>query len=138
MARIQVVAAASIDGFLPAEHDGWLDWLRTDRRGFKRWREACVRRLYAGYPLVDLICEKEESDEENIYSAEIADAESVELLRGMFLYHIVDEVVLYLLPVTGQGGVRVLEGFTASRWKTVQIRRYGNGICRIVYRKVSH
>ena len=89
------MAAASIDGFLPAEHDGWMDWLRTDRRG-------------------------------------------VELLRGMFLYHIVDEVVLYLLPVTGQGGVRVLEGFTASRWKTVQIRRYGNGICRIVYRKVSH
>lgn len=136
MARIQVVVAASIDGFLPAEHDGWMDWLRTDRRGFKRWREACVRRLYAGYPLVDLICEKEESGEENIYSAEIADAESVELLRGLFLYHIVDEVVVYLLPVTLHKGVRVLEHFTAAQWETVRIRRYGNGICRIVYRKV--
>lgn len=137
MARIRVTIAASIDGFLPAQQDARMNWLRTDRRGFKRWQEASARRLYAGYPLVDLICEKERKDNGTTYLAEISDAESVELLRGLFLYHIVDEIVLYLLPFTQQKGIRVLDGFTASEWKTVQMRRYGNGICRMVYRKVS-
>jgi hypothetical protein len=137
MARIRVVTAASIDGFLPERDDKRMEWLRKDRRGLRNWHERCERRLYAGYPLVDLICEKEEGDQRSIYLAEITEAGDVELLRGLFLYHIVDEMVIYLLPLTRREGVRVMDGFTASQWETVQMRCYRNGICRIVYRKVS-
>lgn len=137
MARIQVMIAASIDGYLPAKEDARLEWLRTDRRGFKHWHDASIRRLYTGYPLVDLICEKERTDDRHIYLAEISDAESIELLRGLFLYHIVDEIIFYQLPVTLQGGIRVMDGFSMAEWKIVQVRHYGNGICRTVYRKVS-
>ena len=137
MAKIQVMIAASIDGFLPVEDDVRLDWLRRDRRGFKRWYRADVCKLYAGYPLVDLICEKEQADNRTTYLAEISGKEQLELLRGLFLYHIVDEIILYQFPVTRQDGIRILDGFTAAEWKAAQVRRYGNGICRTVYRKVS-
>lgn len=137
MAKIRVTVAASIDGYLPAKEDERLSWLRTDRRGFKRWREASDYELYAGYPLIDLICEKEKKNNELTYLAEISDKESAELLRGLFLYHLVDELILYVLPMTWQEGVRVLDCLTPAAWKTVQVRRYANGICRIVYRKVS-
>lgn len=137
MAKIRVVVASSIDGYLPATEDERLSWLRTDRRGFKRWHEASDCKLYAGYPLIDLICEKEKKNNRMTYLAEISDKKSAELLRGLFLYHLVDEIILYLLPATWQEGIRVLDDFTPAAWKTVQVRRYANGICRIVYRKVS-
>lgn len=137
MATIRVIVAASIDGYLPAKEDERLEWLRTDRRGFKRWHESSDRELYAGYPLIDLICEKEEKNNGMTYLAEVSDKESAELLRGLFLYHIVDEMILYLLPTTLHEGIRVLDNFTPATWKTVQVRHYGNGICRMVYRKAT-
>lgn len=137
MAKVQVIIAATLNGLLPPEDDTRMEWLRTDRRGFRHWQEAGVHKLYAGYPLTDLICEKEEKNNTATYLAEISCKESVNLLRGFFLYHIVDEIILYLLPVTIQDGIRVLDGFTPSAWETVQVRHYRNGICRMVYRKMS-
>ena len=75
-------------------------------------------------------------DNRATYLAEIYDAGHLRLLHGLFLYHAVDEIVFYLLPVIRRGGVSIVGEFSAAEWKCVQIRRYGNGICRIVYRKL--
>lgn len=135
MAKIRVIIAASIDGFLPAADDPRWKWLRTDRRGFRHWRKTDVYDLHADCPLVDLICEKQEADNTNIYQAEIDSKEQTDLLHGLFLYHIVDEVVLYLFPLTQHEGIRVMDSFTSSRWRAMKANRYRNGICRLVYKK---
>lgn len=136
MAKVQVMIAATSDGFFPSKEDRQLEWLRTDKRGFARWNEASDRRLSTNEPLIDLICEKQRAENTAVYLAEISDEESAGLLRGLFAYHLVDEIILYLLPFTVQSGVRAMEGFAPAEWKTVQVRRYRNGICRVVYRKV--
>ena len=126
----------TLDGCLPAREDERLEWLKTDRRGFCRWYELCDRRLSDDELFVNFLCTKDRPDNHAAYLAEIYDAGHLHLLRGLFLYHAVDEIVLYLLPVTLRGGVSIVGEFSTAEWKTVQIKRYGNGICRIVYRKL--
>ena len=87
-------------------------------------------------PFVDFLCMKDRPDNRATYLAEIYDAEHLRLLHGLFLYHAVDEIVFYLLPVIRRGGVSIVGEFSAAEWKCVQIRQYGNGICRIVYHKL--
>ena len=60
---------------------------------------AGTRMLYPGYPLVDLICDKEQSAPSDIYLAEIYDDSGAELLRGLSLYRLIDEMIIFLLPV---------------------------------------
>ncbi len=113
-----------------------MEWLKTDRRGFRRWYGSCDRRLSDDEPFVDFLCMKDRPDNRATYLAEIYDAGHLRLLRGLFLYHAVDEIVFYLLPVIRRGSVSIVGEFSAAEWKCVQIRRYENGICRIVYRKL--
>ena len=113
-----------------------MEWLKTDRRGFRRWYESCDRRLSDGEPFVDFLCMKDRPDNHATYLAEIYGAGHLHLLRGLFLYHAVDEIVFYLLPVTLRGGVSIVGEFSTAEWKAVQIKHYRNGICRIIYRKL--
>lgn len=136
MAKVRMLVAVTLDGCLPAKEDERLEWLRTDRRGFRRWYESCARRLSDDEPFVDFLCEKDRPDNHTTYLAEIYDTGHLHLLRGLFLYHAVDEIVFYLLPVTSCNGASIVGAFSPAEWKAVQIKRYRNGICRIVYRKL--
>ena len=62
---------------------------------FPYWRGRSTRMLYPGYPLVDLICDKEQSAPSDIYLAEIYDDSGAELLRGLSLYRLIDEMVTF-------------------------------------------
>lgn len=137
MAKVQVVMAATLDGFLPESNEQLMQWVRTDRRGFSRWKEKAAYPLFPGYPLLDLICEKERMDETFIYYAEITDKDSVKLLHGLFLYHIVDEIILYLLPVTAGKGIHIMQHIPSGYWSLNKTRKCPGGICCMVYRK-SH
>lgn len=135
MARIQVAMAVTIDGFLPDKDHTLAEWVRTSSNGFPRWRDACSYPLFPKYPLLDLICDKGHSDDAFTYYAEIMDKESTELCRGLFLYHMVDELILYLLPLTTSRGIHVMRHVSPGHWKLHGIRHYNNGVCRMIYRK---
>lgn len=94
MAKLQVLIAMTLDGSIPAEDDPLLQWMRDDKDGFSYGRDKCTRRLYPGYPLVDFMCEKDMSDPSILYQAEIHDEESIELLRGLSVYHLIDEMII--------------------------------------------
>lgn len=135
MAKIQIVLAMTLDGFLPGESEKLMQWVRNDKRGFPRWKEESTYPLSPDYPLLDLVCTKDSTDESFIYYAEITDKDSVELLRGLFLYHIVDEIVLYLLPITANKGIHVMEHVSPCHWSLHKVRQCPEGICCMVYRK---
>lgn len=135
MAKVQVVIAATLDGFLPENEENLMQWVRTDKRGFPCWRAKAAYPLFSDYPLLDLICNKDKTDDSFIYHAEIADKDNAELLRGLFLYHIVDEIVLYLIPVTTNKGIHVMKHISPCRWSLHKARQYRNGICCMVYQK---
>ena len=51
----------TLNGFVPARNDSLLQWIQNSDDGFPYWRGRSTRMLYPGYPLVDLICDKEQS-----------------------------------------------------------------------------
>lgn len=136
MAKVRIVIAMTLDGCLPIKEDKRLEWLKTDRRGFRRWNESCDRRLSNDEPFVDFLCMKDRPDNHATYLAEIYDAGHLHLLRGLFLYHAVDEIVFYLLPVTLNGCISIVGEFSATEWRIMHTKRYRNGICRIIYHKM--
>lgn len=136
MAKIQVIMALTLDGYLPPAGGQWMEWFRHDREGLPLWLSRCTFTLPPGYPLIDLMCELKSMSEGCTYVAEVTDAGQVELLRGLFLYRMVDELVVYLLPQLSGGGLSPLADLPrASAWTLRQSRSFGNGICRLVYRK---
>lgn len=134
MARIQVVTAMTLDGFLPETAGTLVSWIKNDRRGFPLWRERCSAFILP-HSILDLLCDKDGKDGSFIYLAEIIDLESVELLRGLFLYNLVDEIVVYILPFSTGQGISVLDTFRPQHWELQKNTSFSNGICRLVYRK---
>ena len=100
----------------------------------KRYGQV-TRRLYPGYPLVDFMCEKDMSDPSILYQAEIHDEESIELLRGLPVYHLIDEMIIFLFPSTRPNHKSVSKHLPRGEWKTVKSKTFKNGICRLVYCK---
>ena len=127
----------TLDGFLPREDEELFKWVKTDRHGFPFWLERSTFVLSAGYPMLDLICEKDEKDSSCIYTAEISDKKGIELLHGLFIYHLVDEIIVYILPLTYGKGTAVLQRLPVACWQLHKSVISRNGICRLAYRKSS-
>lgn len=98
MAKLQAVIAMTLDGSIPTESEPLMEWIQSDRDGFPYWRKRGTRLLFPGYPLVSLICEKDTAGPSTVFHAEIYDEKSVEFLRGLSLYSLVDELVIFLIP----------------------------------------
>lgn len=135
MAKVRIIMAMTLDGFLPEENEKQVQWVKTDKRGFLHWKEKGTYPLFPDYPLLDLVCSKDTTDDSFIYYTEITDHESVELLRGLFLYHIVDEMILYLIPITVGKGTHIMKHVSFCHWSLYKTKQFRNGICCMVYRK---
>ncbi|MCS2442434.1 hypothetical protein NXX09_19755 [Bacteroides uniformis] len=110
----------TLNGFVPARNDSLLQWIQNSDDGFPSRRGRSTRMLYPGYPLVDLICDKEQSAPSDIYLAEIYDDSGAELLRGLSLYRLIDEMVIFLLPVISSETVPVSKHISTDKWGTGQ------------------
>lgn len=138
MAQVRIVMILTIDGFLPPEENALARWVKTDKKGFAYWRERSTVTLFPHYPLIDLILDKEKKDNPCTYLAEIADSEGLELFRGLSVYRLVDEMVLYRLPVTVKNGNSLSpDTFPPEEWAVAGNKTYRNGICRTIYRRKS-
>ena len=99
MAKIQIIAAMTMDGFLPKADESLMQWVMNDAKGFPYWHEQSVYRLMQHYPLLDLLAEKHsDNNQSDTYIAEISDKDSIEFLRGLSRYNLIDEMVVYILP----------------------------------------
>ena len=100
MARIQIITAVTLDGYLPDPNEELLQWVKTDSQGFPFWHERSTFTLFPGYPMLDLICEKDEKPDSFTFTSEISDPKSLDLLHGLSIYHLIDEIIIYILPLT--------------------------------------
>lgn len=107
----------------------------NDAKGFPYWHEHSIYRLMPHYPLLDLLAEKHsDNNQSDTYIAEISDKDSIELLRGLSRYNLIDEMVVYILPVIAGKGTLVFDDLTPSRWNMYKTTTFPNGITRIIYR----
>lgn len=135
MAKIRIILAMTMDGFLPTAGESLVQWMTNDARGFPYWHERSIYRLRPHYPLLDLLAEKNsDKSKSDIYIAEISDAPSIELMRGLSRYNLIDEIVLYILPIVAGKGTPIFDDLTPSRWNVHKATTFPNGITRIIYR----
>ena len=136
MAKIQVIMALTLDGFLPHEDEMLMRWVRENKRhGFPRWQRQATFHIYPHYGLMDLLNVKEKHDKDCIYLAGVGDGGSAEYADGLFRYNLVDEAVLYLLPLSYGGGIPLTGEFRSVRWKLLGCKTFSNGICRLMYKR---
>ena len=124
----------TLDGFLPESDNESMQWVMDHRKGFAHWRERCDARIFP-HSILDLLGEKDPRDASFTYLAEIRDLESLELLRGLFHYNLVDELIVYLLPYSIGQGISILDIYPARQWQLHKTASFSNGICRLIYRK---
>ena len=135
MAKVPGVIARTWNGCVTDRNDAQLQWIQNCDDGCPYWRGRPTRMLYPGFPLVDLICDKEQSAPSDIDLAEIYDDSGAELLRGLSLYRLIDEMVIFLLPVISSETVPVSKHISTDKWELVRTKTFRNGICRLTYRK---
>ena len=123
----------TLDGSIPTESEPLMEWIQSDRDGFPYWRKRGTRLLFPGYPLVSLICEKDTSGPSTVFRAEICDEESVELLRGLSLYRLIDGLVIFLMPSAGTSPLSVSDHLPPGNWRLVKSKAFRNGVCRLNY-----
>lgn len=133
MAKIQAVTVMTLDGFLPESDNESMQWVMDHRKGFAHWRERCDARILP-HSILDLLCEKDGKDNTFTYLAEVSDSESLELLHGLFHYNLVDELVIYLLPISSNRGTSIQSILPALQWRLHKATTFSNGICRLIYR----
>lgn len=68
MAKVQIITAMTLDGFLPGEDEELFKWVKTDKRGFPFWHGRSTFMLPIGYPMLDLICEKNVMTKSPLYA----------------------------------------------------------------------
>ena len=135
MAKIQIIAAMTMDGFLPKADEILMQWVMNDAKGFPYWHEQSVYRLMPHYPLLDLLAEKHsDKNQSDTYIAEISDKDSIEFLRGLSRYNLIDEMVVYILPTIAGKGTPVFDNLSPSRWSVHKTTSFSSGITRIIYR----
>ena len=122
-----------MDGFLPKADESLMQWVMNDAKGFSYWHERSIYRLMPNYPLLDLLDQQHsDKNKSDIYIAEISDKDSIELLRGLSRYNLIDEMVIYILPIVAGKGTPVLDDLTPSRWNVHKTTTFSNGITRII------
>lgn len=135
MAKVQVVMALTIDGFLPREDEELMQWVKENRQyGFPYWQEKAMMLLFPHYPLSRLFNRKKE---DTVFLAQVIDTEMVELMRGLLIYNLVDEIVLYLLPLSYGKGYQFPQSFQPGKWQLYKVRSFRNGICRLAYHRIA-
>ena len=133
MPKVQAVTAMTLDGFLPETDNVLMRWVMNHRKGFAHWRERCDARILP-HSILDLLCEKDGKGNTFTYLAEVSDSESLELLRGLSLYNLVDELIVYLLPISSGGGTSIQNILPTLQWRLHEATTFSNGICRLIYR----
>ena len=133
MPGIQATTAMTLDGFLPETDNVLTQWVMNHRKGFTYWRERCDS-LILPHSILDLLAEKDSKAGSFTYLAEAHDAESLELLRGLFHYNLVEELIVYLFPYSAGKGNSVQAILPVRQWQLHEATAFPNGICRLIYR----
>lgn len=133
MAKVRLLAVLTMDG-CPAETTGLSGrWLGSDQYGIGSLKESATCILNENTSLTHLSSWTENSDDSLTYLIE-ASEKTAGIINGMMRMRLVDEIILYLLPVIAGNGSRLFQGsLPESEWTCTESKRWKDGIIRITY-----
>lgn len=116
--KIQVVVTISADGYLLKRENNAKKQINSGKYGFSALQKRADLMLHKESSLIALLEEKRQSSDTN-YLAE-ANPESLDLIKGLFLYRLADELILYMLPDQKENGIRLFDLTSPTDWILVK------------------
>lgn len=133
--KIQIVAAITIDGFLSEYPEAPRRCFYYDKYSLDALRRSASRILHKDTSLIRLLNEKQQQPSSTLTYLAESSTDNMGFIKGLLLYSLADELILYIVPRIAGAGVRLFEGAALSAWKPAGNRTFSNGISRIVYRR---
>ena len=112
--KIQIVATISTDGYLLKRENKTKKQISLGKYGFNALLKRVDLTLHKESSLIALLEEKRQSSDTN-YLVE-ATPETLDLIKGLFLYQLVEEMILYMLPDQKKNGIRLFDLTSPSDW----------------------
>lgn len=132
--QIQVVAAISSDGYLLKLENHINNIAGSKKYGLSAWKEKNDLSLHKESSLIVLLEEKRQLSNTNYLAIATSDMHS--LINGLFLYQIVDELVLYKIPCQKETDIRLPE-FSSSKWVLRKEVPLKNGLYCLTYHLIK-
>lgn len=112
--KIQVVATISADGYLLKRENKTKARIGSGKYGFSALQKRADLMLHKESSLIALLEEKRQSSDTN-YLAEVT-PETLDLIKGLFLYRLTEELILYIIPCLKEDGIRLFDLTSPSDW----------------------
>lgn len=135
MAKLQLLAFITLDGYLFNKAAASPLWNRPDKYGIIKIRNRATQILDADVSFISLTQWKKEY--EGIFLIEAA-PDTISTIGSMFRYRLVDEIVLFVIPCIQGDGIRLfteIPGF--SSWEMTGNKSFKSGICRMTYKRIG-
>ena len=133
MAKVRLLAVLTMDG-CPADTTGLSgQWLGSDRYGISALKESAICILNENTSLTLLSDRSEDTDSSLTYLIEATERTSG-IINGMIRMRLVDEIILYLLPVIAGNGRRLFQSsLPESEWTCTESKGWKDGMVRVTY-----
>jgi hypothetical protein len=133
--KIQVVATITADGYLLKRENRIKDRIDSGKYGFSALQEHADLTLHKESSLIALLEEKRQSSETN-YLAE-ANPESLDLIKGLFLYRLADELILYMLPNQKENDIKLFDLTSPADWILIKESPLKNASRCFIYHRIK-
>lgn len=135
MATVRLLAVLTIDG-CPAETTILSGpWLGFDKYGIGALKKDAISVLDENTSLISLSSRTEHARDSHIYIIE-ATERTTGIINGMIRMRLVDEIILYQLPVIAGNGRKLFQSsLPESEWTCAENKRWKDGMIRITYKR---
>jgi len=112
--KIQIVATISTDGYLLKRENKTKNKISLCKYGFNTLQKRADLMLHKESSLIALLEEKRQSSDTN-YIVE-STPETLDLIKGLFLYRLADELILYMLTDQKEDGIKLFDLTSPADW----------------------
>ncbi len=133
--KIQVVATISANGYLLKRENKTKKQISLSKYGFNTLQKRADLMLHKESSLIALLEEKRQSSDTN-YLVE-STPETLDLIKGLFLYQLADELILYMLPDQKENGIRLFDLTSPTDWILEKESSLRDASRYLIYQKIK-
>lgn len=132
--KIRITATISIDGYLAPTYEKPHRWSFSRKYALPTLRENTDVQLHKYASLLSLIIDKQNGNSLT-YLVE-ANPETIDMINGLLLYRLADEIILYTLPKYQSDGVCFTDCISNSDWQLCKEYRFRDGTRYLLYNRI--
>lgn len=133
--KIQVVVTISADGYLLKRENNAKKQINSGKYGFSALQKRADHMLHKDSSLIALLEEKRQSSDTS-YLVETT-PETLGLIKGLFLYRLADELILYVMPCPKENGIQLFDLTSPTEWILENESPLKNASRCIIYHRIK-